>query len=161
MALSTAILDIQIALDGDRSLPDDKRLIKWVDTTLDTRAEEAVQNDTELTIRFVEQKEIQSLNATYRNKDKPTNVLSFPFEAPPGIDLPLLGDIVICPDVIEAEAKEQNKPLEHHYAHMVIHGVLHLLGYDHIEDEEAEEMERLEVEILTKLGIDDPYQDLQ
>ncbi|WP_288791436.1 rRNA maturation RNase YbeY, partial [uncultured Enterobacter sp.] len=97
------------------------------------------------------------LNLTYRGKDKPTNVLSFPFEAPPGIEMPLLGDLIICRQVVEQEAKEQQKPLEAHWAHMVVHGSLHLLGYDHIEDDEAEEMESLETEIMLALGYEDPY----
>ncbi|MGL5337628.1 MAG: rRNA maturation RNase YbeY, partial [Aeromonas veronii] len=93
----------------------------------------------------------------YRGKDKPTNVLSFPFEAPPGLELPLLGDLVICRQVVEREAEEQGKPLMAHWAHMVVHGSLHLLGYDHIEDEEAEEMEALERDIMQELGFADPY----
>ena len=88
---------------------------------------------------------------------KPTNVLSFPFEAPPGIELPLLGDLIICRQVVEQEAEEQGKTVEAHWAHMVVHGTLHLLGYDHIEDEEAEEMEALEAEIMLALGYPDPY----
>ena len=113
----------------------------------------------ELTIRVVDSEESQQLNFQYRDKDKPTNVLSFPFEAPPGIQLPLLGDLVICAQVVEDEAKTQNKPLHHHWAHMIVHGTLHLLGYDHTEDRQAEEMESLEIALLTKLDIDDPYQD--
>jgi len=101
--------------------------------------------------------ESRELNHTYRGKDKPTNVLSFPFEAPPGIELPLLGDLIICRQVVEQEAQEQEKTLEAHWAHMVIHGSLHLLGYDHIEDDEAEEMESLETEIMLALGYPDPY----
>jgi probable rRNA maturation factor len=94
---------------------------------------------------------------TYRGMDKPTNVLSFPFEAPPGMEMPLLGDLIICRQVVEKEAKEQDKELLAHWAHMVIHGSLHLLGYDHIVDEEAEEMESIETEIMQGLGYPDPY----
>ena len=108
-------------------------------------------------MRLVDEAESHELNLTYRGKDKPTNVLSFPFEAPPGIELPLLGDLIICRQVVEQEAKEQDKPLEAHWAHMVIHGSLHLLGYDHIIDEEAEEMDGLESEIMLALGYEDPY----
>ena len=86
-------------------------------------------------------------------------MLSFPFEAPPGVELPFLGDLVICSSVVAVEAKQQNKIEQHHWAHMVIHGCLHLLGYDHINDIEAEEMESIEVTILRSIGIDDPYQD--
>ena len=84
-------------------------------------------------------------------------MLSFPIEAPPGIELPLLGDMIICRQVVEAEAKEQEISLLSHWAHMVVHGSLHLLGYDHIIDEEAEEMEALEAEIMQELGYPDPY----
>ena len=110
-----------------------------------------------ITVRLVDEAESRELNHTYRGKDKPTNVLSFPFEAPPGMELPLLGDLVICRQVVEAEAIEQGKPLMAHWAHMVVHGSLHLLGYDHIEDEEAEEMEQLERDIMQELGFADPY----
>ena len=112
----------------------------------------------EITIRLVDSDESQQLNNQYRGKDKPTNVLSFPFEVPTGIELDLLGDLVICAPVIAAEAIEQNKSENAHWAHMVIHGCLHLLGYDHINDQEAEEMEALEIALLAKLNIADPYQ---
>ena len=117
------------------------------------------QEEAEVTIRLVDEAESNQLNLTYRGKDKPTNVLSFPFECPPGVELPLLGDLIICRQVVEREANEQNKPLLAHWAHMVVHGSLHLLGYDHIDDEEAEEMEALEVEFMQALGYDNPYQD--
>ena len=86
-------------------------------------------------------------------------MLSFPFEAPPEIELPLLGDLVICAAVVENEALEQNKPLQAHWAHMVVHGCLHLLGYDHIDDIEAEEMESLETQLIEGLGFTDPYKE--
>ncbi|KZZ19879.1 rRNA maturation RNase YbeY, partial [Oleiphilus sp. HI0080] len=111
----------------------------------------------ELTIRVVDTPEIQELNANYRDKDKPTNVLSFPFEAPEHIELDLLGDLIICAQVVNAEAKEQNKDEKSHWAHMTVHGVLHLLGYDHIDDIEADEMEGLEIKILHELGYANPY----
>ena len=113
--------------------------------------------EAEVTVRIVDEAESNELNLTYRGKDKPTNVLSFPFEAPPGLELPLLGDLVICRQVVEREAEEQGKPLMAHWAHMVVHGSLHLLGYDHIDDEEAEEMEQLERDIMQELGFADPY----
>ena len=115
------------------------------------------QKESEVTIRVVDTAESHSLNLTYRGKDKPTNVLSFPFEVPPGMEMSLLGDLVICRQVVEKEAQEQGKPLEAHWAHMVVHGSLHLLGYDHIEDDEAEEMEAIETEIMLALGYEDPY----
>lgn len=112
---------------------------------------------TELSIRIVDAKEGRQLNRDYRDKDYATNVLSFPVELPPGVKLPLIGDLVICAPVVTREAAEQHKLARHHWAHMTVHGVLHLLGYDHIEDAEAEEMEALETRILAGLGIDDPY----
>ncbi|MBL4609008.1 MAG: rRNA maturation RNase YbeY [Pseudomonadales bacterium] len=113
--------------------------------------------DQELTIRIVDEREIQSLNHTYRNQNKPTNVLSFPYEQAPGMHVPLLGDLVVCVPIVLQEAKEQGKPIDSHWAHLVIHGVLHLLGYDHIQDEEAEKMEQLEVTLMAKLGYANPY----
>jgi probable rRNA maturation factor len=117
------------------------------------------EQEFELTLRIVDASESQQLNADYRDKNKPTNVLSFPFEAPEYIDMPFLGDLVVCAIVVENEAKEQNKNISDHWAHLCIHGLLHLLGYDHIQEDEAEEMESIETSILAKLDIDDPYQD--
>lgn len=147
-------LDLQIAVENTHQLPTEQDFTLWVETALGETMEQA-----ELTIRISEAQESQSLNHTYRGKDKPTNVLSFPFEAPPGIELPLLGDLIICADVVETEAQAQNKPLNAHWAHMVVHGCLHLLGYDHIDDNDAEEMESLEVKLLTSIGISDPYKE--
>ena len=112
----------------------------------------------ELCIRIVTETESQALNKEYRDKDKPTNVLSFPAELPPGIPHYVLGDLVICQAIVEKEALEQNKPLMAHWAHMVVHGTLHLLGYDHETDSEAEEMEGIEVELLTSIGFLNPYE---
>jgi probable rRNA maturation factor len=114
----------------------------------------------EMTIRIVDAKEITQLNSTYRHKDKPTNVLSFPFDMSEGefeLDIPLLGDIVICAAVVEQEAADQQKPLEAHWAHMVVHGTLHLLGFDHEIESDAVIMESHETTILTALGYNDPY----
>lgn len=115
------------------------------------------QADAEVTIRIVDEAESQQLNFDYREKDKPTNVLSFPFQCPPGIELPLLGDLVICAQVVAREAQEQQKTLQAHWAHMVVHGSLHLLGFDHINDADAEEMEAEEIQILQELGFANPY----
>ncbi|MGL4221678.1 MAG: rRNA maturation RNase YbeY [Shewanella sp.] len=152
MSLDLA-LDVQFATTSDY-LPSEEQLTLWVKTAIGNSMEQA-----ELTIRIVDARESQMLNNTYRGKDKPTNVLSFPFEAPPEIELPLLGDLVICASVVENEAREQDKSLEAHWAHMVVHGCLHLLGYDHIEDEEAEEMESLETQLIESLGFTDPYKE--
>ncbi len=111
----------------------------------------------ELLIRLVDTAEIQLLNGTYREKDKPTNVLSFPSELPKEIEVAILGDVVICIAVVQIEAKAQSKTFENHLMHMAVHGVLHLLGYDHIKDNEADEMEGLEIKILAGLGIENPY----
>jgi len=150
--MSTVILDLQLACEREQGLPSEADFRRWLEAVLPQ-----FQPESEVTIRLVDVAESQELNHTYRGKDKPTNVLSFPFEAPPGIDLPLLGDLIICRQVVEQEAQEQDKALEAHWAHMVIHGSLHLLGYDHIEDDEAEEMESLETEIMLALGYPDPY----
>ncbi|WP_434663628.1 rRNA maturation RNase YbeY [Aeromonas sp. NJAU223] len=147
-------LDLQLACANAEGLPTEAQLQGWLESTI-----LGFQDEAEVTVRLVDETESRELNHTYRGKDKPTNVLSFPFEAPPGLELPLLGDLVICRQVVEAEAIEQNKPLMSHWAHMVVHGSLHLLGYDHIEDEEAEEMEQLERDILQEMGIPDPYLD--
>lgn len=148
----TIELDLQIAVEDTISLPTEEQCQQWLEAAITL-----FQPQAEVTIRIVEEEESQQLNRDYRGKDKPTNVLSFPFEAPPGIEIDLLGDLVICKQVVEAEAKEQAKSLSAHWAHMIVHGSLHLLGYDHIEDEEAEGMESIETEIMQKLGFDDPY----
>ncbi len=111
----------------------------------------------DLAIRVVDEKEGRALNRHYRGKDYATNVLSFPVELPPGVTLPLLGDLVICAPVVAKEAREQGKPLAAHYAHLTIHGVLHLLGLDHEDPREAEAMEQIERELLAELGLPDPY----
>jgi probable rRNA maturation factor len=112
---------------------------------------------TELSIRVVDASEGRALNRDYRGKDYATNVLSFEAELPPGVSLPLIGDIVICAPVVAREAAEQGKLLRDHWAHLTVHGVLHLLGYDHLEEAEAEAMEALETRVLAGLGIPDPY----
>lgn len=138
----------------DPALPSRQCLAAWVDATLIRFPTHA---DSELTVRLVDSDESRSLNRDYRGKDSPTNVLSFPFEAPGGLALPLLGDLVICHPVVAREADDQCKSLADHYAHMVVHGTLHLLGLDHIDDADAEYMEDLEREILASLDIADPY----
>ena len=144
-------VDIQSAVE-DQALPDEAAFQRWVDMALSGRRDQA-----EVCIRVVSLEESRELNLTWRGQDKPTNVLSFPFEAPPGIDTHLIGDLAICADVVAAEAEEQQKALESHWAHMVIHGVLHLIGFDHINDDDAEAMEALEVSLLAQLDIPNPY----
>lgn len=145
-------VDLQLA-SSSQTLPDAAQLQHWA--TLALQGEQPM----EVTIRIVDEPESQELNNAYRGKDKPTNVLSFPFEAPPGIEINLLGDLVICAPVVNREALEQHKTQEAHWAHMVIHGMLHLQGYDHIEDEDATIMESIEIKLLRELGYPDPYED--
>jgi probable rRNA maturation factor len=116
------------------------------------------EDPSEVTVRIVGIEESQALNHQYRGRDYPTNVLSFPFEAPAGITVPLAGDLVICAPVVETEAREQDKTLDAHWAHMVVHGMLHLQGFDHIEDNDAEVMEALEIRLLAQLGFGNPYE---
>ena len=128
---------------------------RWVEAAL---AGARRRRAAELSIRIVGTREGRTLNRTYRDKDYATNVLSFPVDLPPGVRLPLLGDIAVCAPVVRREAAEQGKPVAHHWAHLTVHGVLHLLGYDHIVEAEAVRMEALETRILKGLGISDPYQ---
>lgn len=145
------ILDLQLASSAS-DLPDITQFQSWLEAAI-----LPFQDEAEVTIRIVDEQESQQLNLQYRGKDKATNVLSFPFQCPPGIALPLLGDLVICAGVVRAEASEQSKPLAAHWAHMVVHGCLHLLGFDHINDADAEQMEAEEIQILQQLGINNPY----
>lgn len=145
------ILDLQLAATAS-DLPTESQIQQWLDAAI-----LPFQAEAEVTVRIVDESESQQLNFDYREKDKPTNVLSFPFQCPPGIELPLLGDLVICASVVAQEAKEQQKTLTAHWAHMVVHGSLHLLGFDHINDADALEMEAEEIQILAELGFADPY----
>jgi len=152
------MIDVDIQLASEHSpLPSNEQLTLWATHALSPFKAEAA-----LSIRLVDNDESQQLNFEYRGKDKPTNVLSFPFEVPPelaGVDEigHLIGDLVISVPVVAQEAIEQHKTFEDHFAHMVVHGCLHLLGYDHIKDEDAEIMEDLERQTLAKLDIADPY----
>jgi probable rRNA maturation factor len=144
-------LDLQQA--STAPAPSEAQFRQWCELALRQRTA-----DSELTIRIVDEAEGQALNKTYRQRDYPTNVLSFPADVPDDLlDIPLLGDLVICAAVVAREAAEQGKPAQAHWAHMVIHGCLHLLGYDHLDDDEAEEMEGLERALLAELGYADPY----
>lgn len=144
-------VDIQ-TIFASAGQPSEQQIQQWVDTALAD-----VNHDTEIVVRIVDESESTELNEQYRHKQGPTNILSFPVEIPEGIDLNLLGDLVVCAPVLEQEAQQQGKPLAHHWAHIIIHGVLHLLGYDHLDDEQAEEMESKEIALLQKLNIPNPY----
>jgi len=151
-------LEVQraIALAG---IPEDSQFLIWVEAALAGTAKDA-----SLTIRIVDEREAWQFNRNYRQKDYASNVLSFPAELPEGLPAEIreaqIGDLLICAPVVASEAKEQNRPEVDHWAHLTIHGILHLLGHDHEKADEAEAMESLEKEILAKLGIPDPYQDI-
>lgn len=146
-------LDVSVSYAAPRAgVPAATSFRKWVAAALHSRIREA-----DLAIRIVDAREGRALNRHYRGKDYATNVLSFPAELPEGVKLPLLGDLVICAPVVAREANEQRKPVAAHYAHLTVHGVLHLLGWDHEDEKEAESMEQLEREILAGLGLPDPY----
>jgi len=136
----------------EQSIPSEQDFRQWVELALS-----GYQEPAELNIRLVDEAESRSLNREYRGKDGSTNVLSFPFEVPQVVESDLLGDLAICAPVLAREAREQNKPLRAHWAHMVVHGVLHLLGFDHQDERQAQEMEGVEAELLARLGIADPY----
>ena len=145
-------LDAQYAVDsGD--LPKAADIEAWVRAALAGRREHA-----QLTVRIVDNGEGTALNERWRGKQGPTNVLSFPVGGLERIAPDLLGDVVICAPVVAREAREQHKALEAHWAHMVIHGTLHLLGFDHIDEEQAREMEGIETDVLHRLGYPDPYE---
>lgn len=144
-------LDVQYEVEAG---PDEDDIRRWIEAVLAAEAETA---KVELTVRIVDEAEMAELNARYRHKTGPTNILSFPFEAPPGVELNLLGDLVIAAPVVQREAREQGKTETAHWAHMVVHGTLHLLGYDHLKPAEAEDMEAREINILHELGFSNPY----
>jgi len=150
-----ALLQVHVGYAVSRKgLPSPVSFRRWVDAALRGARR---RKPAELSIRIVDADEGRTLNRDYRGKDYATNVLSFPAELPPGAPLPLIGDLAICASVVQREAAEQGKLPREHWAHLTVHGVLHLLGYDHIEEAEAERMESLETRILKGLGIGDPY----
>ena len=128
----------------------------WISAALQSQEFE----DAEVSVYIVDEEEGQELNAQYRGKEYPTNVLSFPADIAEEVGIPLLGDLVVCAPVVEREAQEQGKALQAHWAHMLIHGTLHLVGFDHIEDDDADTMEALETQIVTGLGYPAPYQEI-
>ena len=151
---------------ADQTLPSDKQIKAWVESALQYLVKNAglEQTDYELLLRIVDKTDSQNLNKQYRHKNRPTNVLSFPFEIPDLFKeqqhVNILGDIVICAPVVEHEAQQQHKTCEQHWAHMIIHGLLHLLGYDHIDNKDADIMESVEKDILLNLGYPNPYMEL-
>ncbi len=154
MSERKVVVDLQYGdeVRNPHELPDAARIQAWVEAAVDGSAAGA-----QLTVRIVGEGESRRLNETYRGRKGATNVLSFPFERPEWMDPPLLGDVVICAGRVEEEAREQGKRLESHWAHLVIHGVLHLQGYDHEAGEEAARMEARERELMAGLGFPDPY----
>lgn len=137
-----------------RGVPASRSFAAWVHAAL---AAAGRRKNAELAIRIVGAREGRVLNRTWRGRDYATNVLSFPAELPRGVTVPLLGDLVICAPVVAREAREQRKPLRDHYAHLTVHGVLHLIGHDHENATQAARMEALERRVLSKFGVPDPY----
>ena len=153
-----AIRDVEVQRMVDsQTLPNDEELQLWVEKALSDYSKDA-----EVVIRIVDTDEISDLNQQYRLKTGPTNILSFPFAVPEGVSgLNLLGDLVVCAEVLQQEAIAQKKPLKDHWAHIIIHGILHLIGYDHIKAKDALEMEAKEIHLLQQLRIDNPYQETE
>jgi len=147
------IVDLQIMVENI-CCPDLFQCEQAIQQVFDTLE---IAESKECTIRIVDYQESAELNEQYRDKQGATNVLSFPFESPVEIEIDLLGDLVICAPLVIEEANQQNKTLTMHWSHLIVHGCLHLLGYDHIDDEDAREMEALECQIMKKLGFPDPY----
>jgi len=145
------LIELQVVFPSPGQ-PDKAQIQQWIDAALQDYGK-----DTEIVVRIVDIHESSQLNKQYRHKQGPTNILSFPADIPEGIGLNLLGDLVICAPIIEREAMEQQKRLNHHWAHIIIHGVLHLLGYDHVKDDDADIMENKEIKILQALNISNPY----
>jgi probable rRNA maturation factor len=146
-------VDIQTA--SSEPVPDEDDIRNWIETTLEGRT---TRERVEVSVRLVDADEMSQLNGRYRGKPEPTNVLSFPAALPGELELPLLGDIVICAPVVHEEAARQDKDPTAHWAHMTVHGTLHLLGYDHAGEAEATAMEALETAILQRLHYDNPYE---
>ncbi|AZS51221.1 rRNA maturation RNase YbeY [Entomomonas moraniae] len=148
-------VDLQL-VSGDAYIPDESLFVQWCKAAILPYQESA-----ELTIRVVDEEEGLALNSAYRQKDYATNVLSFPADLPDEfLDIPLLGDLIICAPVVRKEAEQQQKAIEAHWAHMVTHGCLHLLGFDHEDQEDAIEMESIEQALLMEQGYPDPYQEI-
>ena len=146
------IIELSVSDDvNEDDLPSEEDFQHWAQTSY------AGDDEAVVSFQIVSSDEMKNLNKAYRAKDKPTNVLSFPMELPEEVGINILGDLALCDEVIEAEAKQQAKTSEAHWAHMIVHGMLHLQDYDHIEDDEAEVMEAKEIEIMKNLGFENPY----
>lgn len=148
----TIEMSVSESLDSEEGdIPDATLVQQW--------AEKACLCDDHVitSMQVVSNDEMRELNNTWRGRNRPTNVLSFPMQSPDEVDLKILGDLALCADVINTEAKQQHKPAHAHWAHMVVHGMLHLQGYDHIDEAQADEMEALEIRVLNQLGFDNPY----
>ena len=148
-------IDVEVNSSSTK-IPSVENIELWISTAL--HSDEL--NQAEVSVYIVDEPESQELNSQYRGKNKPTNVLSFPADIPDEVGVPLLGDLVICAPVVEREAREQGKSLEAHWAHMLVHGTLHLLGYDHVNDDEADVMEALETRLITQLHFPAPYNEI-
>jgi probable rRNA maturation factor len=156
--LKTSVSDHEIAViwsastvEGD---PGSRDLVNWAQQAL---AHQGVA-PCEMAIKIVEPAESRALNHQYRGKDAPTNVLSFPLDGGMPDKSLLLGDLAICADIVRAEAAQQEKTVAAHFAHMTVHGIMHLMGFDHVDEAEAEEMEQIEIKILHTIGFPDPYE---
>ncbi len=149
VTIEMSVSEILDAEEGD--IPDAALVQHWADRA-------CLCDDQVITgVQVVSKDEMRELNNTWRGRNSPTNVLSFPMQSPEEVDLKILGDLALCADVINTEAGQQHKPALAHWAHMVVHGMLHLQGYDHIDEHQADEMEALEIRILDQLGFDNPY----
>ncbi len=150
---------VEVQNEMDLTLPvSEDELKRWATDTLNQ-----LNEDGGICICIVDEKTMSNLNGQYRKQHKPTNILSFPSELPKEIqeELNILGDMVICPTVLLDEAEQLNKPLKDHWAHICVHGVLHLLGYDHIKEDEAKKMQAAEINLLAKLNIPNPYSETE
>ncbi len=152
MKPSAESIPVLLNNDSGSEIPTIEEFNSWVEAVIDNHG-----SFIQISIQIVDKSASQELNKTYRNKDKPTNVLSFALDLPEVVEEDLIGDLAICAEVVKQEAIAQNKPIDHHWAHMTIHGALHLLGFDHIDDKDAETMEALEIKLLAQLNIADPY----
>lgn len=154
MLMKPSMTTIPVLFNNDTGLdvPSLSQFTSWVVSVIDFHGEQF-----QVSIEIVDKSTSKELNKTYRNKDKPTNVLSFPLDLPEIVEETLIGDLAICAEVVQVEANQQKKTVINHWAHLTIHGCLHLLGYDHIEEDEAEEMEAIEIKLLSDFGINNPY----